>query len=421
MHFPRLRIFRFILLVLTVPLLFINIKSTHDWGDDFAQYLIQARNIVEHRPQTDNGLLLDEQNANFAVKAYPIGFPLLIAPVYALKGFEVRYYLMLNSVLLVITSFFCFEFFRKRTTLFISLLITLVFCYNIHILEIKKTILSEISFTCLLMGILLWNDSARRTKIHQWIITGILISYLISIRIIGISMLTAIVLYEIIFNKKELLKRRIIKAFGISILSTLVFVMLNIFIFPTQSFSLLGFYSNAVSKFGIPFLQNLNLNYDVARYIFPFFDSWITPVWIVIAFAGWILRIMKSPQLSEVFFIIYVLVLLSYPYSDGGNRFLLPVLPLLLYYSGYFFELILKPAGKYSIWIVSGLYIFMLVLCIQPLTNILQSEDQVEQGPYTHTSRELIAFINSTPSNSVVAFCKPRVIALYTGHPSIWM
>src|SRR5690242_710038 len=101
MHFSKLARFRSLLFLFIVPLLFINIKSSHDWGDDFAQYLIQARNIVEHRPQTENNLILDEQNGAFAVKAYPVGFPLLLAPIYALKGLDIKYYFIVNSLLLI--------------------------------------------------------------------------------------------------------------------------------------------------------------------------------------------------------------------------------------------------------------------------------------------------------------------------------
>ena len=46
----------FVLIGLLLPLFYINVKDSHDWGDDFAQYFIQARNILEGRPQTDNGL-----------------------------------------------------------------------------------------------------------------------------------------------------------------------------------------------------------------------------------------------------------------------------------------------------------------------------------------------------------------------------
>ena len=65
-----------------LPLLYINAKDCHDWGDDFAQYFLQARNIVENRPQTDNGLVFDKVDGDFALHAYPAEFPLIICPFY---------------------------------------------------------------------------------------------------------------------------------------------------------------------------------------------------------------------------------------------------------------------------------------------------------------------------------------------------
>ena len=76
--------------LLCLPVLFINIKDTHDWGDDPAQYIHQAKNIVDGKPQSETGYIFNEDNF-LDPKAYPVGFPLLLAPVYCFFGCDDLY------------------------------------------------------------------------------------------------------------------------------------------------------------------------------------------------------------------------------------------------------------------------------------------------------------------------------------------
>ena len=61
---------------------FINIRYDHDWGDDFAMYIIEARQIATGQSLSDLGYLYDRLNAGGGPPAYPVGFPLMLAPVY---------------------------------------------------------------------------------------------------------------------------------------------------------------------------------------------------------------------------------------------------------------------------------------------------------------------------------------------------
>ena len=101
---------RYLPLLILVPLLFLSIPNAHDWGDDFAQYLMQGRNLVEGRAQTDNGLIFDSGSGQFAVQAYPVGFPLLIAPIIATYGLQIKPLLIFETFCLVALAFLCFQY-----------------------------------------------------------------------------------------------------------------------------------------------------------------------------------------------------------------------------------------------------------------------------------------------------------------------
>src|SRR5262249_23686248 len=58
-----------------------------DWGGDFAQYIIHARNLAEGRSYTDTGYLY-EPTTYHAPRHYPPGFPLMMAPIWASKGLD---------------------------------------------------------------------------------------------------------------------------------------------------------------------------------------------------------------------------------------------------------------------------------------------------------------------------------------------
>jgi len=59
-------------------------------GDDFAQYVLHARNLVEGRPYADTGYLFNPLDPWFSPRTYPPGFPLLLAPIYAGLGVDFR-------------------------------------------------------------------------------------------------------------------------------------------------------------------------------------------------------------------------------------------------------------------------------------------------------------------------------------------
>jgi hypothetical protein len=72
------------ILVVACVFQLLSIRDGQPWGDDFAQYIAHARNLVEGRPYGDVGVLRAGQFLGPA--EYPPVFPLMLAPVYCLFG-----------------------------------------------------------------------------------------------------------------------------------------------------------------------------------------------------------------------------------------------------------------------------------------------------------------------------------------------
>ena len=77
----------------------LTLTSGHGWGDDWAQYVLHAQNIINGRAYGDTGYLFNPDNPSIGSPNYPPGLPCLLAPVIALFGF--------NIVALKIACFAC--------------------------------------------------------------------------------------------------------------------------------------------------------------------------------------------------------------------------------------------------------------------------------------------------------------------------
>lgn len=415
---------RIILGLLLLPILFINVKDSHDWGDDFAQYLIQARNIVEHRPQTDNGLLISEKDPAYAIEAYPIGFPLLIAPIYKAYKLSVFPYNVFNSIILFCFGFICFEFFRRRMNMFISILLALLFCYNPQTIYLKQQILSEIAFSALFLFTFLWSESKYYHKKYSWIVTGLILCFLVSIRLAGIAALAGLIVFELfkfIKTKKQEVSYTRIKYLIFSIVSFVIFfTLLNGILFPVHIGNLFGFYSNAFGRYDIQVLDNFRFYYDISKYLLPFFGKWIPSIWIVLSLAGWIIHLIKYKSLADYIFPFYILIILFYPYSNAGLRFLIPILPLLFFYFGYLIYFSFNSFFKHSETVIALVFVIFLSGYVSPIMGYIHLQSIPEEGPETEMSKELFKFLKTTDTTSAMVFCKARAMSLYSDRSSLY-
>src|SRR6185295_1239175 len=81
-------------LLIVIVLLSVAIGSStltrgHEWGDDFASYIMQAQSIVNGRTKEfveHNAFTISESSILIGPVAYPWGYPLLLTPALILRG-----------------------------------------------------------------------------------------------------------------------------------------------------------------------------------------------------------------------------------------------------------------------------------------------------------------------------------------------
>jgi len=127
-------------------------------------------------------------------------------------------------------------------------------------------------------------------------------------------------------------------------------------------------------------------------------------------------RTRRRITIFEVFPVFYVVVLLIWP-ANQGLRFLLPLLPLLLFYALYGLDRSSQLPEN-----VSGAAIVALTLALgASYLGAYGNTDDAEltTGIHEVEAQQLFAFVReNTEDDDVVVFRKPRALSLFTGRRS---
>ena len=144
----------------------------HDWGGDFAAYLQQARVLVEGGVDTwaeDVRFTVENSDISFGPAFYGWGFPLLLAPVYAIFGLALTAYKVLMSLLLLGAGFFAWRLFRDGLSLPYTWLALAILLLSPTLVEFTNTINSDFAFLFASFGVLLMIETWRqRTLPLKW-------------------------------------------------------------------------------------------------------------------------------------------------------------------------------------------------------------------------------------------------------------
>lgn len=411
-----------------LPLFFINVKNSHDWGDDFAQYLLQAKNIVEKKPQIETGYLYNEALSVVAPPAYPAGFPLMLAPVFAWKGNSIKAFSYLVTSLLFLLCITLFIFLTRYFSGLSSLLLVFIFAYNPWTLGSKLEILSDIPFALfLLFATLMYLKS--KNSIIQSLLTGIACGILISIRGVGLVFLTAFLLHNAYLFFKLIKTRKAVQShaerFFVTVGAALaVFFLLNSVLVDVPAGKFLQFYASAYKDNAVGDVMVKNLNHYVAvfeAYFDPPVKKWSFVPFVSKSFAlvllliGMLYSLLHKRSFIDLLTWSYILLFIFYPYSFGGFRFILPIFPFLVYYMviGMKQIKINIPLNRKVLVLIGGL--FVLLQYRPAVIKLIEERRVVLHGPQESSSKEVFQYIKENiPEHSIIVFTKPKALALYT-------
>ncbi len=421
--------------ILFIPLFFINVRSSHDWGDDFAQYINQAKKIVEGKPQTTTGYIFNPDQPFVGPPVYSVGYPLLLAPVYWLFGNNIKIFDIYNSLFLILLGVSIIYFLSTLTGELIAVFLAVILIYNPWTLSFKCEVGSDFSFAFILIpAALLYinsNSTNNKKNIFNCIACGLLTGFIILIKSTGLVLLIAIIIDILIkiintsgrdINKNAILQL-LLKLLFITSTILIVYFIFNYVIFNIHNGTLHYFkflYGNYGMKetflHNIAYYINMLQNFFHPKVILWEFLPLICKSFVLTFFVlGLINELFKKIAFMEIFVIVYLFAICFFPNSTQGIRYLFPLLPFIMYF-------VVKGLKTINLNLKINQKIITICLafiCISyyktGITNIIKDQSSILQGPQETEAIEAFNYIkNNTKPTDTIVFIKPRALALYT-------
>ncbi|HEX6133069.1 MAG TPA: glycosyltransferase family 39 protein [Longimicrobiales bacterium] len=193
-----------LLLLAAVALWYVlTLRPGHSWNDDFALYVLHARNIVEARAYGDTGYIYNPAVPYHSPQTYPPGFPLLLAPIYALFGanlFALRM-VVVASLVGVVGAFAVLV--RPALPRHLVLIGAALVGFQPFFVRFKNLLVPDFTFLLFLLltlhlirGLDEAHPDAKRLTARA-LLAGAFVYCAVSLRVAGIALFGAVVLYQL--------------------------------------------------------------------------------------------------------------------------------------------------------------------------------------------------------------------------------
>jgi len=422
------------LLVLILVSLIIGagtLRRGHEWGDDFAWYILQAKSILNGSTEefmAKSEFTNTQSTTHVGPLAYPWGYPLILTPVYAIAGIS-PLALKLPGLFFYAGFLLCLYLLTKtRLTRTESLLLVSLFAFNPLLIRFLDQILSDIPFLFFsTLSLLLMTQDDKRGAFH-YILIGAAVFLTAFMRATGILLLGSFLLIEFLrflgnIKDREMIQRIIINSFIVCSVFALLWVA-NGLLFPSGGESYFSQYAGlsieTVKGFSTAYFNVFSLFFGEAtgwKYLY-------YALFIFFLLGAWGGR--KEETLFIVFTILWMIVHITYPYWQGP-RYIFPILPIFIYFTfqGIRSAISKLPQGyrlagerlHYGFWIlIAGMFLFTSTANV--VYNLRNGRSI--NGPFDSYSMEVYDYVREkTPSDSIIVFFKPRVMVMMTDHNTI--
>ncbi len=394
----------------------LTLRDGHTWGDDFAQYIVHARNMVQGRPYAMFPWIrtLD--------LSYPPGFPLLLTVPFSLLGVDISAMKLLNVCLFTAALVALFLFARKNLRFRYALALLLIIGFNPFFWEFKDNILSDIPFLLFVMLSLLSlnlmvSQPSNRLQIGDVAIASASVLAAFSMRNAGIVLLAVPILTDLAHFKK--VSKNSIAFTGICAAG--IYAITRIFMHGHGYFAFTGDILSQ-SRLWLDHARNYvsdcsmiwdNTKSRVAYYVLATLMGLFTLVGMTGRFRQ------QRFGVGEGFVLLYVPLIICWPFYQG-IRFCIPIIPLLVMY-------ILSAVSKIengidkrvrgASWRHMPLVALLIIIgTTYALKYSNKSLWRISDNSYSQESLEMADWIKvNVPENGRIAFRKPRALALLTG------
>ena len=408
-----------------------TLRRGHEWGDDFAWYILQAKSILNGSTnefiQTST-FTNNESSTYVGPLAYPWGYPLILTPAYVIKGIN-PLALKLPALIFYAGFLVClYGLVKMRLSRMESLLFVCLFAFNPLLLIFLDQILSDIPFLFFSTLSLWLIMQYEKHSMLDYAALGFSIACAFFIRTSGILLLASFFTGELLTAWKDKANQGTIKKHALNILvvggtfglSWLLYALL----LPGGGESYFAQYQDFQIGTALKFVSEY---FRVFSRFFGEHKVWRNIYYALFAF--FLVGLWKrkwEDLIFIVFFILWMILLITWP-SWQGPRFIFPVMPIFIYFTFQGMKFVLgklpekhAPIGQ---WVFSGFWsvvtiIFLFNSAVNAYANL--QNDRTINGPFDPYSKEVYKYIqDNTPADSIIVFFKPRVMRLMTDRNSL--
>jgi 4-amino-4-deoxy-L-arabinose transferase-like glycosyltransferase len=407
---------------------FFTLTRGHLWWDDFASYVMQAKSILAWTMDDfirRNAFTVQNSSYPPGPLAYPWGFPLLLAPVYAVFGLNP---LALKLVSLGFYAIFLVAFYflaRTRLADTESLLLTGVLSVLPVLLAANDLIQSDIPFLAFsTLSVVLadrFSRSAKSPAFAMGIALGAAMSMALFIRTTGILLLAPLgisLLIESWPRWQVALKKAVTPVLTFGIL-----LVIQLALFPGGQESYFSHFSMFTPQ---RLLDNLIYYLWLPAWTFDQIPGGVVLYPILAAFVlVSLFTHLRRDAALHAYSLLTMILFIAWP-ERQGLRFIYPVLPFL--FISAFDGMKLASARMKMDWqkpaqrVVSGFWGLVLVVALIVSADAAYrnvSGGREINGPFDSYSNQMFSFIREkTPADSVIIFMRPRALRLFTNHDS---
>lgn len=416
-----------IVVLFSVILSVSSLNLGHEWGDDFASYIMQAQSLLNgstNEFMQRNAFTIRESYYPLGPIAYPWGYPALLVPVLAITGLNLLSLKLINTFLYAVFLIVFYNLARTRLGIKWSLLATSLLAINPSLLYAHNSITSDIPFlffsTLMLFLIDRWTwPGKKKLSLHFSLILGAVAFSAFSIRINGLLLLIPLILaYYMRLDSFEQIR----KNWGMCILPFITFGILAGLLWallPNSQGSYLNLYSNLT---GTGLLNNLYYYLNMPAEMFQQIPvaKYVITVLFCVGMGGGAKRRENLPILAYMGITLFLFI--TWP-ERQGIRFVFPLLPIFVLIAAQgSFWLISKLDDRGFTNIIFGLWVSFIVIGLFSTTwsswQNLNAKRAIA-GPFDPASAEMFKFVREkTDPKGVVVFFKPRAMRLLTGRDS---
>lgn len=384
-------------------------------GGDNIIYMILAKSILEFKKYASLHLVGEPAHIHF-----PPGFPLILAPFYKIFGMN-ELYLKVVPFIFSMLSFIILTFIIRDFWIMLSLsTLPLWISYSSKLLS--ETTFMFFSFLSIYLLIK-----------NKYVLSSLFATFSFFIRNSGIAVIISILIY-LIMRKNQ---KNFFFSLFIFLIPTLIWQYRNFTLkHPMETTYIQEFfyknpYQPELGKINVfDFLERVFQNFTMYFFeVIPrsivnidndfliFLISITILIFLILAF----IQKIKSLSILEIYFVLFTIITLSWPSVWLSDRFILPIIPILIYY----FLLGIKNYLKDTPFKLISLLIFGLNLSylISKVPQNLEEWNIYRQNPIKLYSPDWQMFFNvcsyikeNVPKDKIIVSRKPEFVYYISSH-----